>query len=92
MERFSQRFEREALAVAALNHPNICTLHDAARLLIMELVKGKPLKGRFSADDALRYAAQICGEALDHAHRKGVHTSQSKARRHSRDEAGCRTA
>ena len=72
MERFSERFEREARAVAALNHPNICTLHDVGPdYLVMELVEGKPLKGPLSADDALRYAAQIC-EALDHAHRKGV--------------------
>ena len=72
MERFSERFEREALAFAELNHPNICTLHDVGPdYLVMELVEGKPLKGPLSADDALRYAAQIC-EALDHAHRKGV--------------------
>ena len=36
-ERFSQRFEREARAVAALNHPNICTLHDVGpNYLVME--------------------------------------------------------
>ena len=44
---------------------------SAPTTLVMELVDGKPLKGPLSADDALRYAAQIC-EALDHAHRKGV--------------------
>ena len=72
MERFTERFEREARAVAALNHPNICTLHDVGPdYLVMELVDGKPLGGPLSADDALRYAAQIC-EALDHAHRNGV--------------------
>ena len=72
MARFSERFEREARAVAALNHPNICTLHDVGPdYLVMELVDGKPLKGPLSADDVRRYAAQIC-EALDHAHRKGV--------------------
>jgi predicted Ser/Thr protein kinase len=69
---FSERFEREARAVAALNHPNICTLHDVGPdYLVMELVDGKPLKGPLSVDVALRYAAQIC-DALDHAHRNGV--------------------
>jgi serine/threonine protein kinase len=40
-ERFTDRFEREARAIAALNHPNICTLHDVGpNYLVMELVEG----------------------------------------------------
>jgi serine/threonine protein kinase len=40
-EQFTERFEREARAVAALNHPNICTLHDVGpNYLVMELVRG----------------------------------------------------
>ena len=43
-ERFSERFEREAQAVAALNHPNICTLYDVGpNYLVMELVEGPTL-------------------------------------------------
>src|SRR5690242_15702453 len=43
-ERFSDRFEREARAVAALNHPNICTLYDVGpNYLVMELVTGDTL-------------------------------------------------
>jgi serine/threonine protein kinase len=44
---FTDRFEREARAVAALNHPNICTLHDVGpNYLVMELVEGVPLAGQ----------------------------------------------
>src|ERR1700687_5036369 len=69
---FSERFEREARAVAALNHPNICTLHDGGRnYLMMEYVEGKRLKGRLPLDQALTYAVQIC-EALDAAHKKNI--------------------
>ena len=41
-EQFSERFEREAHAVAALNHPNICQLYDIGpNYLVMELVEGR---------------------------------------------------
>src|SRR5437870_6180880 len=70
--QFTERFEREARAIAALNHPNICTLYDVGpNYLVMELVEGKPLKGPLALDQALQYAAQIC-DALDAAHRKGI--------------------
>jgi predicted Ser/Thr protein kinase len=69
---FSERFEREARAVAALNHPHICTLHDVGpNYLVMEYIEGKPLEGPLPLDEALRYAIQIA-DALDAAHRKGV--------------------
>ena len=46
-EQFSERFEREVRAVAALNHPNICTLHDVGpNYLVMELVEGPTLADR----------------------------------------------
>jgi serine/threonine protein kinase len=69
---FSERFEREARAVAALNHPNICTLHDVGpNYLVMELIAGEPLRGPLPADKAVVYAGQIL-DALDAAHRKGI--------------------
>ena len=71
-EEFSERFQREALLVASLNHPHICTLYDIGpNYLVMEYVEGKPVKGPLPVKEALRYASQIAG-ALDHAHRKGV--------------------
>jgi len=69
---FSERFEREARAVAALNHTNICTLHDVGpNYLVMEYLEGTPLKGPLPIDQALKYAVQIC-DALDAAHKKGI--------------------
>src|SRR5450631_4395898 len=69
---FSERFERETRAVAALNHPNICQLYDVGPdYLVMEYIEGTPLKGPLPVDQALKYAAQIC-DALDAAHKKGI--------------------
>src|SRR5271166_1183446 len=70
--QFSERFEREAKAIGALNHPNICTLYDVGpNYLVMEYVDGAPLKGPLPLDRALKYSVQICA-ALDHAHKKGI--------------------
>src|SRR6266566_437205 len=70
--QFSERFEREAKAIAALNHPNICQIYDVGPdYLVMEYVEGTPLKGPLPVDQALRYAVQIC-HALDAAHKKGI--------------------
>ena len=69
---FSERFEREARAIAALNHSNICQLYDVGpNYLVMEYIEGTPLKGPLPVDQALKYAVQICA-ALDQAHKKGI--------------------
>ena len=76
------RFEREAKALAALNHPNIAQVYGmeamgvGASMLVMELVTGETLadvlkKGRLPLDDALRYGAQIA-DALAAAHAHGI--------------------
>src|SRR5438128_4826337 len=71
-EKFSDRFEREARAVAALNHPNICHLYDVGpNYLVMELVEGSCLQGPLPVETALDYARQIA-EALEAAHEKGI--------------------
>ena len=71
-ERFGDRFEREAKAVAALNHPYICQLYDVGpNYLVMEFVEGETLRGPLLLDDALRIAGQIA-EALAAAHEKGI--------------------
>ncbi len=71
-EKFSERFEREARAVAALNHPHICTLHDVGpNYLVMEYVEGTPLKGPLPLEKAVEYAGQML-DALDAAHQKGI--------------------
>ena len=71
-EKFGERFEGEARAVAALNHPNICHLYDVGpNYLVMEYVEGKTLAGPLPAERAVAYAEQIL-DALDAAHQKGI--------------------
>jgi serine/threonine protein kinase len=66
--KFSERFEREARGVAALNHPNICTLHDVgADYLVMEYVDGATVSGPMPVEQALKLAIQIAG-ALEEAY------------------------
>jgi eukaryotic-like serine/threonine-protein kinase len=66
---FSERFESEARAVAALNHPNICQLYDVGpNYLVMEFIEGTPLHGPMTVEKAVGYGAQIL-DALDAAHR-----------------------
>jgi serine/threonine protein kinase len=69
---FSSRFRREARAVAALNHPHICTLYDlGTNYLVMEFVEGVPLHGPMPLPEALKVAIAIA-DALDAAHSKGI--------------------
>jgi len=69
---FSERFDREARAIAALNHPNICTLHDVGpNYLVMEYVEGVSPKGPLSLDQAQPIASQIAA-ALEAAHGRGL--------------------
>src|ERR1043166_2200909 len=63
-EGFTERFEREARAVAAFNHPNICQLYDVGpNYLVMELLEGEPVKGPLPVAKAVDYASQVL-EAL----------------------------
>jgi eukaryotic-like serine/threonine-protein kinase len=76
-ERFSDRFEREVRAVAALNHPNICHVYDVGpNYLVMELVEGPTLAERIASgaiplEESLPIARQIA-DALEAAHEKGI--------------------
>jgi len=76
-----ERFQREARAVSALNHPNICTLYDidddnGNRFLVMEYLEGRTLKDRIAGtplgiDELLDLAVQMA-DALDAAHTRNV--------------------
>jgi len=71
-ERFSERFDREARAIAALNHPNICHIYDVGpNYIVMELIEGESPEGPMPLDRAVLLMRQIA-EALDYAHEKGV--------------------
>jgi eukaryotic-like serine/threonine-protein kinase len=74
--QFGRRWEREARAVASLNHPHIATLYDAGEhrhspYLAMELVDGRPLKGPLPVEQAIEYGIQIA-DALAAAHAAGI--------------------
>ena len=76
-ERFSARFEGEARAIASLNHPNICTLHDVGpNYLVMELVEGETIaerlkRGPMPVEMVCHYGLQIAA-ALVEAHAKRI--------------------
>jgi eukaryotic-like serine/threonine-protein kinase len=76
-EQFGERFERETRAIAALNHPHICTVHDVGpNFLVMELVEGETLaarlkRGPLPKKTALLFASQIAA-ALAEAHAKDI--------------------
>jgi len=76
-ERFSERWQREARAIAALNHPHVCTLHDVGpNYLVMEFLEGETLaarlrKGPLAPAVAARYGTEIA-DALAAAHARGI--------------------
>jgi serine/threonine protein kinase/tetratricopeptide (TPR) repeat protein len=96
-EELVRRFEQEARAASALNHPNILTVHeigeDAGRLFIVtEFVEGRTLRelmgeGTFSPTDALDVCAQVAG-ALQKAHAGGIVHRDVKPENIMLDEEG----
>jgi serine/threonine protein kinase len=84
----TRRVLREAQAASALNHPNICTIHEVAEAagtpyMVMEVIEGQPLEaliptGGLPIERAIDYALQIAG-ALAHAHSRGVVHGDLKA-------------
>ena len=69
---YTDRLDREARAIAALNHPHICTIHDVGPdYLVMEYLEGAPLGSPVPLENAIRLALQIAA-ALEAAHAKGI--------------------
>jgi serine/threonine-protein kinase len=76
-----KRFQKEALALSNLNHPNVCTIYEIGEaegqtFIVMEYVEGRPLNesiadGGLAIETAIRYGVQIT-EALAHAHERGL--------------------
>jgi len=74
---FLDRFRQESRSIAAISHPNVCTLHDIGpNFLVMELVDGETMaarlkRGKLTLTQSLRFGAQIA-EALAVAHGRGI--------------------
>src|SRR5512141_2718805 len=76
-----QRFQREARAASALNHPNICTVHaidqhESEHFIVMELLEGETLaqrlrRGPMEVGEVLSITLQLV-DALESAHAKGI--------------------
>ncbi len=94
---FSERFTREAQALAAMNHPNIVTVHDFGQAgdffyLLMEFVDGVNLRqgmkaGKFTPEEALAIVPPIC-DALQYAHDQGIVHRDIKPENLLLDKAG----
>src|SRR5579872_5034680 len=70
--QFTERFTREARAIAALNHTNICHLYDVGPdYLVMEYVEGQDLRGPMDFDDALPIIQQLI-DGIEAAHEKNI--------------------
>jgi eukaryotic-like serine/threonine-protein kinase len=75
--QYSERFEREAKAIAALNHPNICHIYDVGEspaglaYLVMEYIEGASPRGPLPFEQAWKIASQIAA-ALEYAHTRGI--------------------
>src|ERR1700687_3421140 len=70
--QFTERFTREARAIAALNHTNICHLYDVGPdYLVMEYVEGQDLRGPMDFDDALPIVQQLI-DGIEAAHEKNI--------------------
>src|SRR5574339_533189 len=69
---YGDRFQQEARAIAALNHPHICQIYDVGPdYLVLEYLQGELLGGPVTRDEAVRLASQIA-DALHAAHERGI--------------------
>ena len=91
-----ERFQREARAASALNHPNICTVHeigqqDSQYFIVMELLEGVTLRDRIVGkplpiDQLPGTGSRDCGRTR-RSPREGHHSSRHQARQHLRHQA-----